>query len=49
MVTKLIKNYELDHEEYIITADTKDARHYQVYYKGKQLTDVTAIVRIKIK
>ena len=48
MPIKLIKNYKLRDEEYIISAsDNSDAKHYKVFYKGKELKDVTAIVRIK--
>jgi hypothetical protein len=48
MVTKLIKNYELKNNEYIVAGnDNPDARHYKVFYKEKELKDVTAVVRIK--
>jgi len=50
MVIKLRKHYELDNREYIVSArDNKDSKNYQVYYKGKLLKDVTAIVRINLE
>jgi hypothetical protein len=48
MPIKLIKNYKLRDEEYIISAsDNPEAKHYTVFYKGKKLNDVTAVIRIK--
>lgn len=50
MPIKLRKHYELKNNEYIIAAsDNKDAHNYEVYYKGKLLKDVTAIVRIELE
>ena len=50
MPIKLIKNYQLKNNEYIIAAsDNKDAKHYEIFYKGKKLNDVTAVVRIKLE
>lgn len=44
----LRNNYELKNNEYIVSAsDNPDAKHYKVFYKGKELKDVTAVVRIK--
>jgi hypothetical protein len=48
MPIKLIKNYKLRDNEYIVSAeDNPDADQYKVFYKGRELNDVTAIVRIK--
>ena len=49
MVTKLIKNFKLQNNEYIITADHSTTKDYEIFYKGKKLNDVTAIVRRVIK
>lgn len=44
---KLIKNYKLRDDEYIISAnDNPDAKHYEIFFKGEKVNDVTAIVRI---
>jgi len=45
---KLRKNYELSNNEYIISAwENADSKHYEVFYKGEKLNDVTAVVRSK--
>ena len=39
------KHFVLENKEYIVTADHPDGKHYEVYFKGEEISDVLALVR----
>ena len=39
------KHFVLESKEYLVTADDKDGKDYEVYYKGEKINDVLAMVR----
>lgn len=47
---RLVNRYfQLEKEEYLISPEHPNAKDYKIFFKGKEIKDVTGIIRTSIK